>query len=423
MPDDAAGAVAPQVRSIESRSSWVAAGVSLAILSVAYGATLLIVVGMRAMEQSLHVDRAALSLGASFTWLGTGLGGIFMGWLSDRIGMRASVTFGSVMVSAGLALAATGHLWAIYVGQGVLIGFLGMGAIYPPLVVYVSRWFDRRRGTAVALISSGQYIAGVAWPSAFAWMLVGPGWQAAYLAFAGVVLVWVIPLAVLFLRPLPSAATPSGAHVSAERAGPVLGLPPNVVQLVLCAAGFCCCIPMSIPQTDLVAFCGDIGIRAETGALMLSVLLGCAFISRQVWGLFADHKGGLVTVFACSSFQALAIFAFMLTRNEGGLFGVAAFYGFGFSGLIPSYILTIRELFPSSQASWRVPLVLFTSMSGMAVGAWFAGVLYDHFALYGPVFAFGLLFNVANLVLVGSLVLRQQRRGGYRAARLAPAAG
>ena len=196
---------------------------------------------------------------------------------------------------------------------------------------------------------------------------------------------------------------------AAER---VLGLRPNVVQAILCIAAFCCCIPMAIPQAHLVAFCGDIGLGAATGAMMLSVLLGCAFISRQFWGAFADRHGGLKTVAAGSAFQAVSIGAFLLTQNEAGLFLVAAGYGFGFSGIIPAYIVSIRDLFPSSEASWRIPLVLFTAMSGMAVGSWFAGHLYDHFGYYAPAFASGVMFNILNLILLGFLLLRQPKWRG-----------
>jgi MFS family permease len=337
-----------------------------------------------------------------------------MGWLADRIGIRNSVLMGTVMVALGLALSSTGQIWALYVGQGVLIGFFGMGAIYPPLLIYVSRWFDRRRGTAIALISSGQYVAGVVWPALFERLIAGPGWRVAYLAFAGIVLLGTLPVAFLFLRPAPIpglAGVPHGA-VHSRRAR-VLGLPPNLVQAILCVAGICCCVPMAIPQAHLVAFCGDIGIGAATGAMMLSVLLGCAFFSRQFWGAFADRYGGLKTVLAGSACQAVSIGAFLLTQNEAGLFFIAAAYGFGFSGIIPAYVVAIRDLFPSAEASWRVPLVLFTAMSGMAFGSWFAGALYDHFGFYAPAFGSGVLFNLVNLMLVGFLVMRPSR-WGYR---------
>ncbi len=413
MPDDLGphrAGIGLRTDSIEGRASWVAAGVTLAILSVCYGSTLLIVVGLKAMETDLGVPRSVLALAGALTWVGTGAGGIVMGWLADRIGVRNSVLMGSVMVAAGLVLSSTGHIWALYLAHGVLIGFLGMGAIYPPLVIYVSRWFDRRRGTAVALISSGQYIAGVVWPAAFERLIAGPGWRVAYLGYAGVVLLAVVPMALLFLRPAPG--TIGGAKRETARAARarVLGLRPNVVQAIICLAGFCCCIPMSIPQSHLVAYCGDIGIGAASGAAMLSVFLGCAFVARQFWGAFADRHGGLLTVLCGSACQAVAIGAFLLTQNEAGLFLIAAAYGFGFSGIIPAYVVTIRDLFPSAEASWRVPLVLFTSMGGMAFGSWFAGRLYDQFGYYAPAFGSGVAFNIANLALVGFLVLRQSRR-------------
>ena len=416
MPNDADPSMADlQQRSVESRASWIAAGVTLAILSVAYGSPLLIVVGLRAMELDLGISRSILALAGSMTWIGTGLGGIVMGWLADRIGIRNSVLMGTVMVASGLALSSTGHIWALYVGHGVLIGFLGMGAIYPPLLIYVSRWFDRRRGTAIALISSGQYVAGVVWPAAFERLIAGHGWRTAYLGYAGVVLLGMLPLAALFLRPAPGAFGTGGRRAGRERVvipasrARVLGLRPNVVQAIICAASVCCCVPMAIPQAHLVAFCGDIGIGAATGATMLSVLLGCAFISRQFWGAFADRHGGLKTVLAGSAFQAVSIGAFVLTQNEAGLFVVAVAYGLGFAGIIPAYVVAIRDLFPSAEASWRIPLVLFTAMSGMAFGSWFAGAIFDHFGFYAPAFGIGVMFNIANLALVGFLVLRDPR--------------
>ena len=143
---------------------------------------------------------------------------------------------------------------------------------------------------------------------------------------------------------------------------------------------------------------------------MLSVLLGCAFVSRMFWGWVADCVGGLGAVLAASACQAVAIAAFVVTQDEVGLFAVSAAYGLGFSGIIPAYVVAIRDLFPSTEASWRVPILLFTGMSGMAFGGWFAGALYDHFGFYAPAFAAGALFNLANLSVIGFLIVRQARQ-------------
>lgn len=393
--------------SIEGRGSWIAACVTLAILSISYGGPLLVVVGLKTIQDDLGTERSTLALAGALVWVGTGLGGILMGRVADRIGMRATALIGACMMAAGLAVSASGSLAAIFIGHALLIGLLGNGALYPPLVTYVSRWFDRRRGTAIALISSGQYIAGVIWPYLFEHGMARFGWRAVMMGYAVIVLGSIVPMA-MFLKAPPQPVRSTGA-ARTRHAAPVLGLRPNAVQGLLCLAAFLCCIPMALPNGHLVAFCSDVGISAADGAAMLSVLLGCAFLSRQFWGVFADRYGGLRTVFAGSACQALAIVAFTLTQNETGLFIVAAAFGLGFSGIIPAYVVAVRDLFPSSEASWRVPLFLFTGMSGMAFGSWWAGMLYDRMGYYTPAFEAGALFNLANLAVIGWMIARQSR--------------
>ncbi|HTV45171.1 MAG TPA: MFS transporter [Stellaceae bacterium] len=395
--------------SIESRASWRAVLVAVSILTVSYGGPLILVVGLKPVTASLDSDRSVVALAAAMVWVGTGLGGIVMGWVADRVGARATVIFGAVMTALGLVVSSAGQVWTLYLGNLVLVGFLGGGALYAPLLVNVTRWFDRRRGQAIALMSSGQYVAGVVWPSVFERGIDRFGWQETMFGFAVLVAVVIVPLALL-VRPSPAPRQFAVAATGGRHRARVLGLRANLVQALLGLASFLCCVPMAMPAGHLVALCSDLGFPAAQGAAMLSVLLGCAFVSRVFWGWIADRIGGLGTVFLCSACQALAIVAFSITQNEIGLFTVSAAYGLGFSGLIPAYIVAIRELFPSSEASWRLPLQLFTGMSGMAFGSWFAGALYDSFGYYAPAFAAGAVFNLANLMVVGFLVLRQLHR-------------
>jgi len=406
MPDSA-----PSLRhggSVETKRSWVAASLALALLAVSYGAPLPVVVGLKPIQETLGADRSVVALAGALIWVGTGLGGIGMGWLADRIGIRATIAFGAVMSAGGLALSSTGSIWALYVGHFLLIGLLGNAAFYAPLLIYVSRWFDRRRGTALALISSGQYISGMVWPTVFEHGIERFGWQTTMRGYAVVTLALILPIAAFGLAPAPepiAAPLPQGRRTASHQ---VLGLPPNAVQAILCVAGFLCCVPMALPASHLVAFCSDLGIPATQGAAMLSVMLACAFISRQFWGWFGDRYGGLRAVLAGSACQAAAIACFLVTQSEAGLFAVVTAYGLGFSGIIPSYVLAVRELFPSSQAAWRVPTLLFTAMCGMAFGSWMGGALYDHFGYYAPAFGAGVVFNLGNLVVVGLLVWRQK---------------
>ncbi|HEV2336327.1 MAG TPA: MFS transporter, partial [Stellaceae bacterium] len=400
--------------SIESRQSWVAAWVALALLTVCFGSTLPVVVGLKPITTDLGTARQVVALAGALTWLGTGLGGIVLGRVAERLGIRFIVAFGAAMIALGLAISAAGNIWTILVGHALFIGLLGNGALYAPILVYISRWFDRRRGTALALIWSGQYIAGITWPTLFERAMTAYGWRLTMVGIA-VVVVIAVPIAALFLPNTPQAP-PEFGFADAGTRRKVLGLRPNTVLAILCVASFACCVPMAIPQGHLVAFCSDIGIPAAQGAAMLSVMQAGALVSRMFWGWLTDRIGGLKTVLLASTCQALAVAAFLTTQDEAGLFAISAAYGLGFSGIIPAYIVAIRELYPSREASWRVPTLLFVGMSGMAFGGWWAGALYDYFGFYAPAFASGFLFNLFNLALVGFLVLRQGWAGGFRRA-------
>jgi len=394
--------------SVETRASWLVASVALVILSFSYGAPLVTAVALKPIAADLGSSRSLPALAGSLAWLGSGLGGILMGWLAERIGVRWTVMIGAVMMGAGLALSAAGGVWLLVFAHAVVVGLAGMGGINVPLMTHISRWFDRRRGTALALISSGQYVAGVVWPALFERAVAHFGWRHTMELFGALAVVAILPLAALFLRDAPKAAGRAAPAADTLRAAGATAWHPGTAFALLCFAGFLCCVPMAMPQAHLVAFCSDIGITPAHGALMLSLLLACAFVSRQFWGWLSDRIGGLACVLAGSACQSAALAAFLLTQDEVGLFTVAGFFGLGFSGIVPAYVLAICELFPMSEAGWRLPVWFCSSLGGMAVGGWLAGALYDYFGFYAPAFAVGVAFNIANLFVILWLIARRR---------------
>lgn len=399
--------------SVETRSSWVVAFVTLFALMMAFGANWIIVVALKDIAAEVDGARSIPALASALAWLGSGVGGILMGRLADRIGTRWTVLGGSLMIGLGLAISTLGPPWPLWVGHGLFVGLIGLGGINAPLYIYVSRWFDRRRGSALALISSGTYLAGAVWPGIFERAIAAFGWRETMLWYAGLEIVIIVPLAALFFSAPPEVIAPAPKPQPGVRATRVLGWPPNAVFAMICAAAILCCVPMVMPQAHLVAFCTDLGITRSVGAIMLSVLLGTAFLSRQAWGVISDRIGGLPTVLIGSALQCSAMIAFLLTQSETGLFTVAAGFGLGFSGIIPAYVLALRELFPGSEASWRIPTLLFFTAVGMASGGWLAGILYDHYGYYAPAFATGIGANILNLLIIGTLVMRQRMRAVY----------
>lgn len=394
---------------IDSREAWLVTCAALAIAAVCFGAPLVVTVALQPVAADLGGYRSIPSAALSLSMLGTGIGGLAMGWVADRIGIRRVVMFGAAMVGTGLVLSTGGQAWQLYLGHGLFVGLLGNATIHAPLYVYVTRWFEARRGTALALIASGQYLAGAAWPPLFERAIAAYGWRQCMIGFGVLVVSVVIPLAALFLRAPPELPSPRSGAASGAGGSTVLALQPNTVFVLLALASFLCCIPMAMPPSHLIAFCGDIGLAPAKGAAMLSVLLVSAFISRQLWGWISDRIGGLMTLLVGSLTQASAMLGLLMTQDEAGLFVVAAAFGFGFSGLIPAYVLTIRQLFPAHEASWRISSLLLTAMSGMAAGGWIAGVIYDYAGFYAPAFATGIAANVVHFCIIAVLVLQWRR--------------
>jgi MFS family permease len=392
----------------DSRAAWVVAGVSLVILTIAYGAPLLAAVALKPIAAEFGTDRAAPAAAGALALIGAAFGGIAAGWLSGRIGIRPVVLFGAAMIAAGLALSASGSLGDLYIGHGVLMGLLGTSCIFSPVMTYVSRWFERSRGAAVALIAAGQSLAGAVWPLVFQAGISELGWRRTMLLFGLLSGVAILALAAIFLSPPPQPLASKGLSSDPPSGEPVFGLPPNLAMVVLMVAIFCCCVPMAMPSQHIVAYCGDLGFSATSGPAMLSVLLGTAFVARQFWGWVADRIGGLQTLLWSSLAQATALTGFMLTKDEAALFGVSVAFGLGFAGLLPAYVLVVRQFYPVKEANWRVPTIYLGGFLGMAAGGWGAGVLYDHFGYYLPAFAVGLGFNIANALILLTLVLRRR---------------
>jgi len=384
------------------------AGISVTLLSLSFGSLWINAVGLKAIAADLGGSRSAPSLANSLAWFGSSVGGLAMGRLAERYGIRWTVIFGAVCVCIGLFISTLGEAWQLYVGHGVFMGLLGNSGLNAPLYVYVSRWFDRRRGSALALISSGSYLAGTVWPPIFERAIALFGWQATMIGYGLFAIVLIVPLALLFLHEPPELPAVTAGTDGATVTPRVFGWPPNVVFAMLAIAAFLCCVTMSMPQAHLVAFCSDLGITPTHGAAMLSVLLGVGFLSRQGWGAISDRIGGLLTLLISSVLQAAGMAGFLFTQDEAGLFAVAGAFGIGFSALIPAYVLAIREYFPAREASWRVPALLLLSGSGMATGTWLAGIIYDHYGYYAPAFAAGVGFNLLNLAAIGTLVLRRR---------------
>src|SRR6185437_13593312 len=310
--------------SIETRDSWVVASVALFIMMMAFGAAWITAVGLKDIAAEAGGARSIPAIASSLAWLGSGIGGILMGRIAERVGTRWTVICGALMIGLGLSISTFGPPWPLWIGHGLFIGVIGLGGINAPLYIYVSRWFDRRRGSALALISSGNYLAGALWPPVFERAIAYVGWRETMLWYGLLECLVIVPLVTVFFTHPPETIQPLPAMKAGGGQKRILGWPPNLVFGLLCGASILCCVPMAMPQTHLVAFCSDLGISRALSAAMLSLLLGTAFLSRQIWGAISDRIGGVMTVLIGSAWQCSALTAFLFTQDATGLLTVTA---------------------------------------------------------------------------------------------------
>jgi MFS family permease len=369
-----------------------------------------IVVALPAVEKAFAVSRADASLAYTATMIGFAGGGILMGRLADRFGIVVPAVGGAASLGLGyLAAGAAPNLAVFTLAQGVLIG-VGSAATFAPLIADVSLWFTRRRGIAIAVCASGNYLAGALWPTLLQHLIDTAGWRQMHEALGLFCLATMLPLAFLLRRPPHFRHGQAGALPSGQGAAAALGLAPARLQAVLIAAGICCCVAMSMPQVHLVAYCGDLGYGPARGAEMLSLMLGFGIVSRIAFGFVADRIGGLATLLLGSALQGLALALYLFFDGLGALFVISALFGLFQGGLVPSYAVVVREYFPPREAGMRTGLVMMATLFGMALGGWMSGAIFDLTGSYRAAFLNGVLWNAANAALAMWLLLRARQR-------------
>jgi MFS family permease len=368
-----------------------------------------VIVALPAVQAEFGVARADASLPYTLTMLGFGCSGIAMGRLSDRRGIVLPLLLGVAALALGYAAAGSAaSLWQFALAQGVLIG-VGSAASFAPLLADTSQFFDRRRGIAVGIFASGNYLSGVLWPPLLQSFIATHGWRSTYLGVGVFCLLTMLPLA-LTLRTRPPAHAPSAPPSGGARVPLSLALPPNVLQALLLLAGVACCVAMSMPQVHIVAYCSDLGYGAARGAQMLSVMLACGIVSRITFGFISDRIGGLRTLLLGSGLQGLALLLFIPFDGLASLFLISALFGLFQGGIVPSYAIIVRECFPQREAGARVGATLTATLFGMALGGWMSGAIFDLTGSYRAAFVNGVLWNLLNVSIAVGLLRRASRR-------------
>ena len=399
---------------VDSRYAWWRLAVSVVISTLGGVGMWAVVVALPAIQTDFGVTRADVSLSYTATMLGFGIGSIALGRLIDTRGAVVTVVLSTLLLAAGFAAAAQAPTVLTLAGAQVLIG-LGSAATFSPLVADLSHWFAKRRGLAVAICSSGNYIAGALWPPIVERLVSDHGWRSAYTTVAVVCLVTMLPLGFALRRRLAQHHTDSTAAGGSLHSSRALGLSPAALQAWLALAGIGCCVAMSMPQVHIVAYCADLGYGVAQGAVMLSLMLGFGIVSRIASGWIADRVGGIKTLLLGSTLQAVALLLYLIADSLVSLYVVSALFGLFQGGIVPSYAIIVREYFSPREAGARIGLAVSATIVGMALGGWMGGMLFDVTGSYRAAFINGIAWNALNGAIAWWLLFRHSRRAVFLA--------
>ena len=393
------------MREIDSRYAWFRLAVSILLSAVGGVGMWSVVVALPAVQAEFGVARGGASLPFTLTTIGFGVGGVLMGKVSDRFGIVVPVLFGATALGVGYVLTSMStSLSQVAVAYGLLIGMCGSASTFVPLMADISRWFERRRGIAVALCASGNYIAGAFWPPVVELLIQTTGWRTAHLWIGAICVALMVPLTLLLRAPAPVRA--ANAPPLSSRFPRGANLTPGTLQVLLAIAGLACCVAMSMPQVHIVAYCGDLGYGVANGARMLSLMMGFGIVSRIASGFVADRVGGMMTLAIGSAAQMTALTLYLTSDGLVSLYVISALFGLFQGGLVPSYAIVIRENFPASEAGTRVGFVMMMTLLGMALGGWLSGAIFDMTGSYRAAFANGVAWNALNLAIAVFLLSR-----------------
>lgn len=395
---------------LDSRYSWTRLGITLAIAVLGNVGMWSIIVIMPAVQAEFGVARADASLPYTLTMIGFALGNLVIGRAVDRFGVTLALIGSAVIMAGGFGLAAVSQSILMLSAMQFIVGF-GTAVGFGPLIADISHWFYRRRGIAVAIAASGNYLSGAIWPLLLAGVLSDYGWRAAYTVLAIVPVVLIIPISLLLRPRIPEAATEHANRMSFANARSVR-FSPRALQWMLGIAGIGCCIAMSMPQVHIVSYCTDLGYGPAVGAEMLSLMLMGGVVSRLVSGLIADRLGGVMTLLIGSTLQCIALFLYLPFDALVPLYIVSLIFGLSQGGIVPSYALIVREYLPAREAGARVGFVIMATIVGMALGGWMSGWIYDLTGSYQAAFLNGIAWNFLNIAIMTLLLVKSRSRRG-----------
>ncbi len=361
-------------------------------------------------------NRSEIMAAWTIFFLIMGVASPFVGRVVDRYGVRKVISIGSFIGGLGFVLLSLmSELWCFYIGYAVTgVGMAAMGTV--PASAVVSKWFKRRRGLAIGIMSSGIGVGGLALaPFIGAYLIPSFGWRMAYLVLA--LLMWVlIPLVLLVMKEKPAdlGLCPDGAastEVVDEVKATLLVSQGLALKMALATSafwlmatsfllnGFC---QGGISQNQ-VPYLQDVGFPVVTAVTALGVVgLGSA-IGKFFFGWLCDL---IPAKYACAIGLVLQMSGLIILMNVGPassvaiLFLYAVSFGVGIGNWLPTMSVLTSANFGLTSYGAIFGAMNFAQYLGSSAGPLMAAYLYDNMNTYHWAFLIFLALYVIAILAV-----------------------
>lgn len=375
---------------------WIMVAVVFLLSGMAFGTAGALSVFLKPLSAEFGWGRSETALGYTTLAMSSAVFGVCWGYVADRWGTRYfGIVAALVMPLALYLLSVQTSLWQFYAFY-FLFGALGTAMVSSPLFANVAFWFLNKPGLAIGITAAGGAVGQGVVPYFSAWAIETYDWRTAYMILAGLYLVVLLPVAFLVREP-PGRVAPARQFSAAAPTSSVSEI--EVVMWISLAVIFCCNC-MAVPIVHLVPLLTDNGISTEVAASVLLTLMLTGGVGRVLGGKLCDNFGALPTYMIMSLGQTVFAFGFPHLSSLSGLYVLAAFFGFSYSGVMSSILVLTRMMVSPGFAARAMSITAFFGWFGMGMGAFVGGLFFDMYRDYNLSFAYASMMGVANLAIL-----------------------
>lgn len=379
--------------------AWIVAAATFVVLLVTAGIRATPGVLMVSLETEFGWSRTVVSAAVAINIALYGLIGPFAASVMDRWGLRRVVLCAVALLAASVAVSTMMRSrWELTLLWGVLVGSATGVTTLVFAAIVATRWFDRRRGLVVGILSAANATGQLIFLPTLAGIVTGSGWRAATLTMAGAaVVVFVVVLVFLRDRPEDIGLRPYGRP--ADYAAPAVRSMAPLAALahaartrafwVLAGTFFVCGASTNgLIGTHLIAACHDFGIHEVRSARLLAMMGIFDIVGTTASGWLTDRYSSRYLLSGYYSLRGVSLLFLPLTLAGGtdGLWWFAVFYGLDWIATVPPTVRLTTEAFGRENTGVIYGWIGAAHQLGASFAAFGAGAIREGLGQYSLAF-------------------------------------